>query len=812
MKPKKPLIFVYMFLLVFSMNLAFPVRGFEYPQHTETIKVTDWFLQMMEDARVGMHSRLNQTDWFMDGWNVTDDAWPQRDYRVGLSGYAYGSVVAYEITGNPYWLAEAKWLLDGFLRVQGEGCEGYNKTWRLYRLTRVSHYGWLHHDSELFMAMAKMNELGFSYPVVDLIDSAVSVAKYNNSTDLGWEYYFWQQTGDLSNYVVNTFVPIMVPMAYLTKTGVKNYTDELRRIYYSSEKFRIGDAYKYAFSHTGIASSYSLAIVSSLLLARKYVPSIFNDTQLQRSIDYFGYTHFTPHNLVYMTIRVGVPAYAQGFSLSDAYYRGMRMKYDLSLNQSREFYYQDWYVFFNRYAMEWWHAGGEFYYVLAQYIGTEIPLHPVQVQNVGNFYYSSARLDNSTYWYSSSNSYVRYPAWNGATWYSELDKYPSGTTIQEMTFNHSSNRFEGIMSYEDSTFDLASDKYLYEFNITRISGYSKLPWKIMQTIAFSKASYYLMFTNGSLIQLTPENKTIKAERTFSLEINIGTTSYWYFFKLDNSTLYQHTWSDNSKMKLTTQITQLQSIYVSLAFTVMNSPSDFHSVREAVRKGLKRLEEGKSPTVPENIFPKTKGNVIHSDSNITAYQYNIAEEKMLITLSAEPGTNSTTAIYCDKGKPTKVLINGTEAFESENWSYDPSAGILKLNVTHLSTVDIIIEWTPLKANVKFDPSMLNLQQPEPQLINATIWLRKGYKADQIDPYTVLMEYALPAIESRMENNKVLVVFDGHIVVELIEQKIEQMEIAKPDPNKPYRIPITISGRFYDGTYFRGIGYIKVLIPI
>jgi len=198
---------------------------------------------MMEDARIGIHSRLNQTDWFLDGWNLTDDRAQMRDYRVGLSGYTYGSVVAYEVTQNPYWLAEAKWLLDGYMRVQGETWAAYNKTWRLYRQSPEAHYGWLHHDSKLFMAMAKMNEFGYSYPVVDLVDSAISVAKYNNSTDLGWEYHFPQQTGILTNYVVNAFVPIMVPMAYLTKTGIKNYTNDLKRIYHAAEKFRIGDAY-----------------------------------------------------------------------------------------------------------------------------------------------------------------------------------------------------------------------------------------------------------------------------------------------------------------------------------------------------------------------------------------------------------------------------------------------------------------------------------------------------------------------------------------------------------------------------------------
>jgi len=643
---------------------------------------------MMEDARIGLHSRLNQTDWFLDGWNVTDDRGTLHDYRVGLSGYTYGCVVAYEVTRNPYWLAEAKWLLDGYMRVQGESWTTYNKSWRLYRHLPFSHYGWLHHDAELFMAMAKMNELGYFYPVVDLIDSAISVARYNNSTDLGWEYYFPQQSGELTNYIVNTFVPIMVPMAYLTRTNVRNYTYELERIYHASERFRIGDAYRYNLLDTAISPEYSLATIASLLCARKYTPNIFNDTQLQRSINYFGYVYFRPRYFLYMAVRIGVPAYAQEFILPDGYLRGIRMKYDLMLNQFREFYYQDRYIFFNRYAMEWWSAGSEFLYVLGQFLGTEIPLTQVRIQKVGSLWYSSARVDNGTYLVSSP-TYLRFPSWGA--WYSEIDQYPSSTTIQGMIYNEASSCFEGTVQYEDSSFVFTCDKYLFDFNITRTSGTSKLPWKIFETIIFSGYSYCLMFTNGTLIQLNAANKTIRAEDTFALEINKGTSSSWLLFKLDNSTLLQQTLSD--KMRLATQLSGFQSIYIGLVKVSLDSPSDFQSTREAVRRGLERLQKGINPTVPETIFPKTWENVIHSDSNVTAYQYNAAGKTMLITLSAKTGTNSTTVIYCDKGKPTKVFIDKTTASEGEDWIYDSSAKILTVSTLQKNTlIKIKILWT------------------------------------------------------------------------------------------------------------------------
>lgn len=806
------LIFTLLVCLLIPLFLSIPsCRGFEYPPYTDTINVTDWFLQMIEDARIGIHSRLNQTDWFLDGWNLTDDRAQMRDYRCGLSGYTYGCVVAYEVTKNPYWLAEAKWLLDGYMRVQGETWAAYNKTWRLYRHALESHYGWLHHDSKMFMAMAKMNELGYSYPVVDLIDSAISVAMYNNSTDLGWEYYFPDHMGTLSSYMVNTFVPIMIPMAYLTKTGVKNYTNDLKRIYYVAEKFRIGDEYKYNFVGPEVATSYSLATVSSMLCARKYVANVFNDTQLQRSINCYGYPAFIPHLYVYMGVRVGVPALAQGFLVSDAYLRAIRMKYDLSLNQSQEFYYQDRYILFSRYQVEWWLAGGEFLYVLGQFIGTEISLPPIQMQRSGYYYYSSAILGNNTYLYSNPNSYLLYPCWSGGVLVSGLDKYPVATEIQDIRFNEVDNRFQAILPYEDSTFELTWDKYLFEFNVCRVSGTSKLPWKIMETNSFPSYTWHLMFTNGTLFDLAPANQTISAETTFALEIDFGNSAQWFLFKLDNSTLYQSTWSGNNNMKLTTHLSKLHSGLLSTFLVILDSPGDFERVREAVRKGLKRVEEGKSLTVPETIFPKTKGNIIHTDSNITAYQYDTAEEKMFITLSAEIGTNSTTAIYCDKGKPTEVLINNNKAPEDQTWSYDPSASILTVNATHLSTVDIVVGWSSIKANVKFNPDKLDLQKSEPEVINATIWLRGGYNVNQIDASTILVDNLIQATESKVERNTLVSVFNGYVVVDLIWQKIYQMGTVKPNPNKPYSIPLKISGKLCDGTRFEGTGYMKVLVP-
>ena len=200
----------------------------------------------------------------------------------------------------------------------------------------------------------------------------------------------------------------------------------------------------------------------------------------------------------------------------------------------------------------------------------------------------------------------------------------------------------------------------------------------------------------------------------------------------------------------------------------------------------------------NVVVKNEGNVVQTFNVIAYYNESVIETRIAAGLTPDTSTTLTFTWNTLGISPDNYTISAmAEPVSGETDFAD--------NLFTDGTVEVNIP------NVNFDPNRLDLQQPKPELINATLWLVEGYKASQVDHYTILMEYLLPAIEIKMEKNRLVAVFDGQRVVELIEQKIKQMEIVKPNPNKPYNIPLTIAGKLRDGTRFKGTEYIKVLIP-
>lgn len=69
-------------------------------------------------------------------------------------------------------------------------------------------------------------------------------------------------------------------------------------------------------------------------------------------------------------------------------------------------------------------------------------------------------------------------------------------------------------------------------------------------------------------------------------------------------------------------------------------------------------------------------------------YEFANNQMQLTISAPPGTKSTTKIYCaNKGEPREVYASNGNV----SWSYDDSSMMLEVRVSHLGPAEIIVDW-------------------------------------------------------------------------------------------------------------------------
>jgi hypothetical protein len=115
------------------------------------------------------------------------------------------------------------------------------------------------------------------------------------------------------------------------------------------------------------------------------------------------------------------------------------------------------------------------------------------------------------------------------------------------------------------------------------------------------------------------------------------------------------------------------------------------------------------------------------------------------------------------------------------------------------------------SVKYDPKKIDLALPPPEIVEAIIRVDDPYSVKDIDPDTILLEGSVPPLGTYFIPGGLVAEFDGQTVVNLIWAKIYHLGIVEPNPLKPYKIPLTITGSFYDGTPFSGTGYIWVKIP-
>jgi hypothetical protein len=125
----------------------------------------------------------------------------------------------------------------------------------------------------------------------------------------------------------------------------------------------------------------------------------------------------------------------------------------------------------------------------------------------------------------------------------------------------------------------------------------------------------------------------------------------------------------------------------------------------------------------------------------------------------------------------------------------------------ASIIVLSQGQEIKANVAWDPRKYTYGTEVPNPWNAQIWLTKGYKRDDINTTTILLEgiYKPSADPYPAERGPRLIVpFDGSDVFEALTSKLPHLEPGK------YRIGLEITGLLLDGTPFRGVGYIQVII--
>lgn len=122
---------------------------------------------------------------------------------------------------------------------------------------------------------------------------------------------------------------------------------------------------------------------------------------------------------------------------------------------------------------------------------------------------------------------------------------------------------------------------------------------------------------------------------------------------------------------------------------------------------------------------------------------------------------------------------------------------------------------LEAKVTYDPKRLDLAEPTPPYINATISLPRNYNASDINGSSILMEGVLsPNVTLSyviVKFNKYVAVFDGQGVVDIIWLNLYHMGVVDPSVHRPYKVYLTITGNLTNtagGTPFEGTGYIMV----
>lgn len=526
-------------VLLFGLGLVVPrlpqISAFTYfPDGT--VKVDDWFLHLMGNYREYIHSHYNATDHYLYLWNITSEMGTYAITRyVSLVGYAIGLTYEYELTRNKKLLSEARLLADRWLETEID-----SESWLIYKRGPTHHFFW--HDASVWFLWARLNDLlGTHYPVVNRIDTAISWASYDNDTNLAWQYIWKTTAHEWDKLVVNTWMPMMLVMSYATNTDMKNYTDEIKRLYHTTERFRMDDErYKYKMSGTGSDFPYTLIIVFTLLQSRKYLPSVFNDIQIQATIDSFTMNDFAANYAhIVHGADLGLIAHSQGFDVSEVWKRLVRMVYDQTYNTFKENTTLDTYIWDGNVAKL--NQMGHLLISLGMSAGTELAVSTPTIQRSGSFYYLSTLIQNNTNLVYSSGSYFKYPAWSNV--YGGVKEYPTNIW-QNYQWNPTDERFEATYTTyapPRRTLSLHFDKYGKNFNFTVDSG--TVNWYLLREPAIS-ATVRFVFSNKTYVTIPDSNATYNVGGTFAIEYDLASSVSWWVFQMGASTVevyYDGSW-------------------------------------------------------------------------------------------------------------------------------------------------------------------------------------------------------------------------------------------------------------------------------
>ena len=676
-------------LLGLTGNFLPQIKSFEYPEYVSSVSTDTWFLREFEEYREYLHSELNASTFFIrPDWNISSVDYNYMWIRgSALSAYTLACVHAYELTQNAIYLAEAVWLVDNWLAHEGENTGGKKFTWQQYERHPNSCMGFFHNDVYVWWAMQKLNEHGYNYDVTTRINYVIDSAIYNNDTDLGWEYYWHQQTGDPANYLVNTNVVMLALLAYLDYKGVSDYSSEVTRAYTSIEKFRHTDKkYKYKINYDDSEAHYTLIVLCHLLIAHKYQPSILNSTAIQETVDAMTYSDVwgsSGRNL-WTAAGAGITLYTNtsAFTIPDTFNRTLRWVYEYGYQESAD-----------KLAMGHWireskreaivSRAQKMLFSLMQTSGVTITLKTPAHQFDNPRYYFNTRLENNTYLRGNSY-YLTYPM-QVANWFEfRIDDYPAGGTIST-SFNATSGRFEGTYTYSGTTMTLNYDKFGKQFNWTAPSS---IPWEIYVDNYYNDYDYYALFPNSTKTQIN-SNATHTFGTYWAFEIDMNSSMHFYIIKASNSTWISRITgtSPNLDLSVSSQLTEWSDETFFAGMSV--GAGDKSTIESWIYTLLQRRQNNQTLIVPESIATKAQGLIIHSDANISNYNDQISSQnKLSFTLTYGSGQTSVTYIYCgNKGKPTAVYAtNGTLT-----WSYNASTMILTLNVTHGSPTKILTYW-------------------------------------------------------------------------------------------------------------------------
>lgn len=123
--------------------------------------------------------------------------------------------------------------------------------------------------------------------------------------------------------------------------------------------------------------------------------------------------------------------------------------------------------------------------------------------------------------------------------------------------------------------------------------------------------------------------------------------------------------------------------------------------------------------------------------------------------------------------------------------------------------VLAALTPIKVDVWYCPRTLNLKSCG-RWITAIIKLPENYKAEDVDVSSILLNGTISAEQAhytklKCEDSHILVVkFSRKTLIKLIKNTLEETEFRKF-----FKVSLTLTGRFFDGTPFQGTNKIRVI---